>query len=1464
MKIVINLKKPIYDINKIIKFQTTYSYEFSIDSNIKMGGDIFDDINLDDIIIKKEEDIIKPKETKKNNIGEINPALIKKHNIKRLVKKDQSNEVIIFKLSNIVFNKLNTIYDIKLLIFYLLNIPIENQNLFDNTNPDLFYSYNNNITTEILNINIEHYIKLSNVKYFQNIPIDFDLVNNRLNFIIYTYEKNKYLQDINDNLIELNLIILDDFIIDKNKLYKEIQNDDDLLNILYKGFIEKYFPYYDTNLFLLFLLNENKNLEYPNLNIKSDTIITKNEKLSNILNQNFKQIDKILNLSYKKLIYYIPSFNTNKNLNIKELFNNIELKKVSNLKKIELQLEIQNDIIYFSKQNIFSVDKKLNENLKNENILYIINKNYNSLVDSIYLSNNIILFIYTISDTNKDIYIILDEYLNIHLIYNLSEYTTIEDNVTKLDWIEEKILQYLNHLFQDFYLLKIFNKKHIFLKNNMELLLIDKQILINQNISANLFQKLYLVVSNLEIVDFYNINNYDELNNIINLNIKHIKYNSIFDSYLNQLSNNFYNFYTKYELTEKYNKLLYSSHVTLTNRIKDIKVDIVNINHNDLPKIIYLLKFILSKVLNNETNIQDSSSKFVTKNKLKKLKEIDPILYAINKKNTKNLYSRKCQANQQPDIIDEKSAKKNKNHIKYINFTTGEPIYYTCNNKKFPNVKFLTNLHPQNFCIPCCKKKAIEDVKVKSKYISIHNECLTTYKFDKKNKVTDEKSRYIMNYSSKVIIENLRLMQIPDSLYKLFNKTFEDINSQKDLNYYILGLNQNIGNIAYIGILTIMSFILNKTINDILNFIKELFIKDPNFINIIYDSKLLNHFQSSKDFLTSFTNIFQDKVLLYNVNFEFNEWNELFIDICKYLGYIVIIFEEYEINEVSNLNLIVPPNIQHINEYIFNNDSYQYILLIKRNYKDNILYYPIIKTNYIEYYNDNIFYNKTYTYDNQIIKLIAEIIKNKIIVSNHSLSLSLIEEYILMSKTYHINTYFINNKYEIYSILISNNDKKYIYLNIKQQKILNDDSNINSKLDKKYSLDYINISKYNIQLNDILNFINKYNKYLYSKNKNYYTEFFYKSYINNLPNTLSSDTLSSNTLSSDTLSSDTIKNLYTYIYISNFVIYNNKIIGLQLNINSSNYNCYISTPLDKSIGEKLIINKAKEYKKILENKKIHIDDIIKLITREFKSNIYSEINLIYNPHNINNIIYSKKIINDIRIQKLNEAIYHTNLYNLFILHFTNKLFQIKNSIIRTKLKHLINNLDISDINLIISNKFNKISDIIIKYVNSLDTNLMNRMIYNISDFIKNIINQNLDNKLSSKVLIDIKKKIISNLDNNMFLFDNILIYNILDMEKEEAIKELNTIFNDIIINTNIQSNNNNNNLDLCNNLLDSYFCKDNKLIISKEIYNEFLDILYYDLTNPFKQKLILNLVNYNLNNIYNFKQFINEKIYIYI
>ena len=1470
MKLIINFKKPSFENNKIVNFKTKYIYEINIIDDKITGGDIFDEINIDDIIIKKDEEPIIIKSDSKKNIGEIDYTILKKHNI--VVNK--KNDIKTFKMPKLKFSMLNSIYDIKLLLYYLLNIPIENQNLLEKYNPTLFYNYTNNITNEILDINIQNSINIPNNKYFQNIPIDLDLINNRINYTLYTYEKNKYIEDlkniVNKDLINLDLIILDDIILDKTSLYSEIEKDNELMSIIYKGFVEKYFPYYDKNLFSLYLLNENKSLEYLSLNIKSDAIIYKNDKLSDIVRKNFKQLDQSLTIHYKKLTYHIPSFNTVKTINLRELFNNIVLKKIKNLKKIELQLEIQNKIIYFSKQNIYT-NNKLNETFNEEESLYknlhINNKYYNSLVDSIYLNNNIILLIYTIFDkktnTDKEIYIIIDEFFDIYVIYNLSEFSKYTETIieTNLQYYETNILNSLNDLFNDLFTLKIIQNKKVITKTNIELKLLDKQIIINQNISINTFQKLYSLITHLNVLDYYNINNYDEINNIIELNIKKIKYNSIFNKSLTLLSNNYYHFYTKYDLIEKYNKILYSSNIIFSNRIKDIKIDILNTNKDDVNEILYIIKYILNEILdaNKKNSSVDSNSKIISKNKLKKLKEIDPVLYVINKKNTNNLYSRKCQANQQPDIIDEKEAKKTKNHIKYINFTTGEPMYYTCNNKKFPNVKFLTNLHPQNYCIPCCKKKAIEDVKVKSKYISIHNECLTTYKYDKKNKLTDEKSRYIMNYSSKTIIEHLRLMQIPDVLFKLFNKTFEDLNSNQDLKYYILGLNQSVGNLSYVGWLSVISFILNKSIDETINFIKNLFIKDPNFINFIYNGKLLTYFSSTKDFLIVFTNIFQDKILLSNLNFEFNEWNELFIDICKYLGYIGIIFEEDDINDETNINLVIPPNIKYVNEFIFNNDSFQYTIILKRNYKNKSLYYPIIKTNYSDYYNENLFYNKVFNYDNQIIKLVSEIIKNKLAKTHNSLNLNVIEQFIVESSSYAIETYFINNKNDIYSILISNTvnkSKEYIYINIKKQKILNYDYNIKTKINKLYSYQYINLNEYKIQLNEIITFIHKFNKFIYSKNKEYYNDLYYKSYLNTPDNSPEYLTLSSNA----------IDKLYSYAYISNFVIYNNKIIGLQLSINSKNYNSYISKPIEKDIGKKIVSNKSKEIKKILENKKLKKEDVIKILIREFQLNTYSEINYLYNPHEVNKIIYSKKIIEDNRILKLNESIYYTNLYNLFLIHFTNKLYKLKNIIIRSKLKHLINNLNQKDINLIISNQYSKIKDIVNKYIIIDDDSLKYKILYNLSDFIKNLIIKNLSQKITSKWIIQIKKTIIENLDNSIFLFDNILIYNILSLEKKSAIKELNQIFSDIIINTNLPSNNSTKglSLELCDVMHDSYICKNNKLIISKDMYNKLIDILYYDLTNPFKQKLILNLVNYNLNNIYQFKQFINEKIYIYI
>jgi hypothetical protein len=54
------------------------------------------------------------------------------------------------------------------------------------------------------------------------------------------------------------------------------------------------------------------------------------------------------------------------------------------------------------------------------------------------------------------------------------------------------------------------------------------------------------------------------------------------DNNLLNINNNYYNYYIQYNLLEKYNKILYTSFINITNRIKDIKFDFINIKTNTL------------------------------------------------------------------------------------------------------------------------------------------------------------------------------------------------------------------------------------------------------------------------------------------------------------------------------------------------------------------------------------------------------------------------------------------------------------------------------------------------------------------------------------------------------------------------------------------------------------------------------------------------------------------------------------------------------------------------------------------------------------------------------------------------------------------------------------------------------------------------------------------------------------------
>ena len=140
---------------------------------------------------------------------------------------------------------------------------------------------------------------------------------------------------------------------------------------------------------------------------------------------------------------------------------------------------------------------------------------------------------------------------------------------------------------------------------------------------------------------------------------------------------------------------------------------------------------------------------------------------------------------------------------------------------------------------------------------------------------------------------------------------------------------------------------------------------------------------------------------------------------------------------------------------------------------------------------------------------------------------------------------------------------------------------------------------------------------------------------------------------------------------------------------------------------------------------------------------------------------------------------------------------------------------------------------------------------------KNIVTLN-----KNLAIAKIKNICLETFDNTRFAFDDMYLYSMLLLEKKLFISKLNKMLEGNIVHKKVNSNQNIIDLSLCNGTKKSYYCDNNKLIIDRNIYNNMIDIFYYDITNPFKQKVLLNLTSIN-NNIHKFNSYINEKIFIY-
>ena len=277
---------------------------------------------------------------------------------------------------------------------------------------------------------------------------------------------------------------------------------------------------------------------------------------------------------------------------------------------------------------------------------------------------------------------------------------------------------------------------------------------------------------------------------------------------------------------------------------------------------------------------------------------------------------------------------------------------------------------------------------------------------------------------------------------------------------------------------------------------------------------------------------------------------------------------------------------------------------------------------------------------------------------------------------------------------------------------------------------------------------------------------------------------------------------------------NKKLIGYQLN---NNLFCYFKHILLQSLNSNVLNN---------------------------NKNLY----LLYDPSCINKILVSKHTIaKDCRTENISKDIYMAYLYDIFISELNNYFNSEKNIDIRKIIKKNITITNFKD-------PFQYSN--FIKELNKLNLNINDKN--KIIDIIRtNMIYKNV--KMISRIL--------DKINNNSFIFDK-MSYNRLKKIKNEQIlikellkisKKITKIVSKIIF----KKGNYINDIVNCTEKINTFYCKNQKLIICQIYLDKIINQLVKDMLNPLKKKWIFNPLFINRNiDFFKFKKNVNEKVII--
>lgn len=971
--------------------------------------------------------------------------------------------------------------DFKYKIYLVTGIPIYRQHLWHKyLNRSYVCSYNllSHKHDEYINIEtlISFYAKEKEMDEIEGIPVNLTYYKNKDFIQVYAQDTFNLLGTTYHKYGTLEYFITDlNDLIDPQSIYTKIHHDKHQLEVIYYGFILIYFPMITITVFSDYLKNEKiMQTVYPELKPDKLTLTRQFDLEADITNN---ALDVFVDYEKPKHKFHQV---------YKKLFSSITetMLSIDNYKQdIELLLVLRNlfDVIELNETMTYC-----KANLLYDNRQVILRKSYFNEIEpkDIIPLNSLLIKVKTNPDTNENMRIILFKNGN----YNIKTEWR-EENHMDFDSVVEAaskkinpVIRLINSLgdkvkYHNIQLPEFTKKNAIFTETSLVFYYDDDTTEARFSLFKKVledFSRAGLIIpkesTGLGYEYFFNKGMYK-------FDVQRIEKAISLDNYYDYLSNGVVKskWTTIFERTRLFSINNISSKLKIT--INGIRNDVeMEIFHMYLIGLLSIYEEHAEKIKVQVGETINTKSKKALKN----LKLQDPLLYDFKKIYKSNvIYSKICQKPYQPLILTDDEYKqlpseRKKNAVEYWNFTKQKPVWYSCPNPKYPYIKFIIKQHPKDYCIPCCKKIAMNE-NVNKKKQEIHNICMKEHKFTGEKVSLTKGSHYIATYGKN--IETGRLSRLPEhTLEPLFFDTYSpeggiDQECITADGYYLFGVDQHLTTVQNIGYLYCLIHSLNKSLTDFLLECSTLIKKTPDKFRVILDGNAGLYFDNADDLANTIKLLDGDTLLnnklsgqkskSNNINNKHKNtillsWNDLFISIAYYYyGINTIIFED---KQKELIDLMLPKGLKNVNEMF--PDSHKNLVVLRKKSRYN----PIYLLNTEIFKRVGLIDTRLFLNESGLITIIRAVVRRHFEKSEYekiklNIDLAIIREFV-SSTDVQIKSYFVNYSNLCYAVLLSYKDKVcYIPIFPSHYSLEKNTNLIFSPYSDKYSTEYSSIQK---------------------------------------------------------------------------------------------------------------------------------------------------------------------------------------------------------------------------------------------------------------------------------------------------------------------------------------------------------------------------------------------------------------------